>query len=105
VEVSPVVIEVRPVNEMRPVIGVTVAVEGRAYTITATAEHWCRTEAAAMNRTAAKTAAMECGTAAPESTTVESAAAETAAATTESATASHTAVLNFGRQSAGCVFR
>jgi hypothetical protein len=114
-EVTPVVIE------MGPVIRVTISVAITA----ATVDRRCAKTATAENVSSAKTAAVDCETAAPESAAVKcrAAAAETAmaAASAETATAAASkasaatakaaatmataTVPNFGRQPIGNVFR
>ena len=95
-EVTPVVME------MRPVIGVAIAVAHAA-----AAEHGRGAKAATMDRnaTASEPATMKRGTAASESTAVKPAAAEATASTTMETAAAMTAVPDFGRQIVGCKFR
>ena len=99
--------------EVRPVISVAIAMEGRGYAIAATAEHWRGTKAAAMDRTAAEATTMEGRAATSESSAVKSAAAaETTASTTmEAATSAHTttttttaAVADLSGETIGCIF-
>jgi hypothetical protein len=133
-EVTPVMMEVRPVIGVTVAVAITAAMvdAGRAKTASAingrsakaatVDRHPAAPEAATVERPAAapETAAMERRAAAPESAAVKAAAAKTSSATatetttaaaTEASTAAATktaataAVLNFDRQPIGCMLR
>ena len=111
-EVTPVVMEMRPVIGVTISVAIAAAMEDARRAITAATEHRRGTKAAAVDRTASEPAAMERSTAAPEPTAMKPATAEatTAAAktaastTTETTAAAMTAVADFGRQIVGCKF-
>jgi hypothetical protein len=127
-EVTPVMMEVRPVVGVTVAVAITAAMVDRGGTKTASAidgrsakaamvdRHAAAPEPAAVKRRAAasKTAAVERRATASEAAAVKAAAAKasSATATKTSATAAKAAapvatatVLNFGRQPIGCILR
>lgn len=128
-EVTPVVMEMRPVVGMTISIAMAAAMEHPRRAITAATEHRRGTKAAAMDRAASEPAAVERSPAAPESAAMKPAAAETTAVKAATATAEAAAVkatpaaaeatastatetttaaaamLDFCRQPVGCKFR
>ena len=93
-EVTPVVMEMRPVVGMTISIAMAAAMEDPRRAITAATEHRRGTKAAAVDRTASEPAAMERSPAAPEPTAPET-----------TTTAAMTAEADFSRQPVGCKFR
>ena len=117
-EVTPVVVEVRPVKRVTVSVAMTAATVDRRCAKTAAAENVSSAKTAAVDchPTASEAAAVERRAAATETTAVKpaasKAAASTAAETTTTTAAAKTAatmatatVPNFGRQPIGCVFR
>ena len=116
-EVTPVVVEVRPVKRVTVSVAMTAATVDRRCAKTAAAENVSSAKTAAVDcrPTASEAAAVERRAAATETTAVKpaasKAAASTAAETTTTAAAKTAATMatatvpNFGRQPIGCVFR
>jgi hypothetical protein len=118
-EVTPVVMEMRPVVGVAISVAMAAAMEDPRRTITATPEHRRGTKATAVNCAASEPAAVKRSPAAPEPTAVKAttaateAAAMKATATTAEAAASTApetataaaAMLDFSRQPVGCKFR
>ena len=113
-EVTPVVMEMRPVIGVTISVAIAAAMEDARRAITAATEHRRGTKAAAVDRTTSEPAAMERSPAAPEPTAMKPAAAETTASAeaatptapeTTTTAATMTAEADFSRQPVGCKFR